>query len=122
MLLEIMLATVIFTLGVVALGASLSECVKAQHLRDETERARQLLQNRMAEIQANPAMPDDSSRHEMKGTFAGITMIEKRKAIEFKNEEGVIMSGLNQVTLTAEWQSEGDTVRRTVTFYLLRGG
>ena len=26
-------------------------------------------------------------------------MVEKRKVIEFKNEEGVIMSGLNQVTL-----------------------
>ena len=67
-------------------------------------------------------MPDDSARRPMKGAFDGITMIEKRKAIEFKNEEGVIMSGLNQITLTAEWKSDGDTASRTVTFYLLRGG
>ena len=49
-------------------------------------------------------------------------MVEKRKVIEFKNEEGAIMSGLNQVTLTAEWPSDGETISRTVTFYLLRGG
>jgi hypothetical protein len=76
----------------------------------------------MAEIQANPAMPDNSARRPMKGAFEGITMVEKRKVIEFKNEEGAIMSGLNQVTLTAEWPSDGETVSRTVTFYLLRGG
>jgi Tfp pilus assembly protein PilV len=122
MLLEIMMATAIFVLGVITLGASLMHCLNAQRLRNESELARQALQNRMAEIQANPAMPDDSARHAMKGAFAGLTMVEKRKVIEFKNEEGVIMSGLNQVTLTAEWPSDGATVSRTVTFYLLRGG
>jgi len=121
-LLEIMLATVIFAVGVVALGAALSDCIGAQKLRDESERARLALQNRMAEIQANPAMPDDSARRQLKGAFAGITMVEKRKAIEFKNEENVIMSGLNQVTLTAEWESNGAPTSRTITFYLLRGG
>ncbi len=121
MILEIMLAVLIFTVGVIALGASLSECLNAQRLRNESERARLALQNRMAEIQANPAMPDDSARRPMKGAFAGLTMVEKRKVIEFKNEEGVIMSGLNQVTLTAEWTSEGEMHSRTVTFYLLRG-
>ncbi len=122
MLLEIMLAGFIFAMGVITLGASLSQCVNAQRLLNESERARLALQNRMAEIQANPAMPDDSARRPMKGAFDGITMIEKRKVIEFKNEEGVIMSGLNQVTLTAEWITDGAPVSRTVTFYLLRGG
>ena len=122
MLLEIMLAVFIFTMGVIALGASLAQCVNAQRLRNESERARLALQNRMAEIQANPAMPDNSARRPMKGAFEGITMVEKRKVIEFKNEEGAIMSGLNQVTLTAEWPSDGETISRTVTFYLLRGG
>lgn len=121
-LLEILLATVIFAVGVVALGSSLSDCINAQRLRNESERARLALQNRMAEIQANPAMPDDSSRHVLKGAFAGITMIEKRRALELKNEENVIMGGLNQVTLTAEWESDGAPVSRTLTFYLLRGG
>jgi type II secretion system protein I len=122
MLLEVMLAIFIFSMGVITLGAALSQCLNAQRLRNESERARLALQNRMAEIQANPAMPDDSARRPMKGAFAGITMFEKRKVIEFKNEEGVIMSGLNQITLTAEWPSDGDIVSRTVTFYLLRGG
>jgi type II secretory pathway component PulJ len=122
MLLEIMLAVFIFSMGVITLGAALSQCLNAQRLRNESERARLALQNRMAEIQANPAMPDDSARRPMKGAFAGIIMVEKRKVIEFKNEEGVIMSGLNQVTLTAEWPSDGDIVSRTLTFYLLRGG
>lgn len=121
-LLEILLATVIFAVGVVALGSSLSDCINAQRLRNESERARLVLQNRMAEIQANPAMPDDSARRTMKGAFAGMVIIEKRRALELKNEENAIMSGLNQVTLTAEWQSDGETKSRTLTFYLLRGG
>ncbi len=121
MLLEIMLAVAIFAMGVVTLGAALTQCLVAQRLRFESERARLALQNRMAEIQANPAMPDNSARREMKGAFAGMTMVEKRKAVEFKNEEGAIMAGLNQVTLTAEWESEGDRRSRTSTFYLLRG-
>lgn len=121
MLLEIMLAVAIFTMGVITLGAALTQCLVAQRLRYESERARLALQNRMAEIQANPAMPDDSARREMKGSFAGLTMVEKRKAVEFKNEEGAIMAGLNQVTLTAEWQFEGERMSRTSTFYLLRG-
>lgn len=121
MLLEIMLAVAIFAMGVVTLGAALTQCLIAQRLRGESERARLALQNRMAEIQANPAMPDNSARRELKGAFAGMTMVETRKVLEFKNEEGVIMSGLNQVTLTAEWNSEGDRRSRTSTFYLLRG-
>ena len=121
MLLEIMLAVAIFAMGVVTLGAALTQCLVAQRLRFESERARLALQNRMAEIQANPAMPDNSARREMKGAFAGVTMLESRKAVEFKNEEGAIMAGLNQVTLTAEWESEGDRRSRTSTFYLLRG-
>ena len=115
MLLEIMLAVAIFAMGVVTLGAALTQCLVAQRLRFESERARLALQNRMAEIQANPAMPDNSARREMKGAFAGMTMVEKRKAVEFKNEEGAIMAGLNQVTLTAEWESEGDRRSRTST-------
>jgi hypothetical protein len=122
MLLEIMVAIAIFTGGVITLGVALTQCLIAQRLRGESELARLALQNRMAEIQANPAMPDDSSRRPMKGAFAGLIMVEKRKVIEFKNEEGVSMSGLNQVTLTAEWRSDGDNLSRTVTFYLLRGG
>ncbi len=121
MLLEIMLAVAIFAMGVVTLGAALTQCIVAQRLRFESERARLALQNRMAEIQANPAMPDNSATRAMKGAFTGMTMIEKRKAVEFKNEEGAILSGLNQVTLTAEWDSDGERRSRTSTFYLLRG-
>jgi type II secretion system protein I len=121
MLLEIMLAVAIFTMGVITLGAALTQCLVAQRLRYESERARLALQNRMAEIQANQAMPDDSARREMKGAFEGLTIIERRKPLEFKNEEGAIMAGLNQVTLTVEWESEGSRMSRTSTFYLLRG-
>jgi len=52
-LLEIMLGVMVFALGVLALGRSLSNCVVAESARQETERARLALANRMAEVEAD---------------------------------------------------------------------
>ena len=122
LLLEIILATAIFSLGVVALGNCLSACLTSQQVRAQEDRARMALENRMAEIQASPALPDELRRSDLKGMFKGMTMIERRKALDIKNEDNVTLNDLHEITLSVEWTSPDHRHQvRTLAFDLLRG-
>lgn len=122
LLLEIMVAVGIFSLGVLALGKAMTDCVAAQKIRADSERARLALENRMLEVQANPAMPDDYKKRKLSGAFEGMTLIERRTALQLRNEDGAVLGGLNQIDLTVEWSDGGDRLlNRTITFYLTRG-
>lgn len=122
LLLEIVLAVALFAVGVLSLGRCLNACLTAQGIRAQEERARLALENRMAEIQASPAVPDDARTTKLKGMFAGLTLIERRRSLDLKNEDNVSMPDLHEVTLTAEWTSpDGQHQTRSVAFVLLRG-
>ena len=122
MLLEIMLAVAIFTVGVLALGRCLVNCLDTQAIIAQEEHARLALQNAMAEVQANPALPDEQNTQSLDGMFKGITMIEQRKTLDLKNQKNQGMPGLHQITLTANWRSPNGAVQnRSVSFTLLRG-
>jgi hypothetical protein len=79
------------------------------------------LENRMGEVQASPALPDESRKRSLEGMFAGMTMLERRRTLDLKNEAGLTMSGLHEITLTAEWNSGGGPQSKSISFYLLRG-
>ena len=122
LLLEVMLAVAIFTIGVIALGRCMSNLLDAQDIRNQEERARLALENRMVEIQASPVLPDEIHRAALKGMFAGMTMIERRRTLDVKNEDNVALPDLHEITLTVEWTSRGGRAQsRSVVFDLLRG-
>ena len=122
LLLEIILAVAIFTLGVLSLGRCLNNCLVAQGIREQEDRARAALQNRMAEIQASPALPDESRQTKLTGMYAGVTLIERRKTLDVKNENNVNLNDLHEITLTAEWITpDGRKLSRSLAFDLLRG-
>ena len=122
LLLEIVLATIIFVVGVVALGRAMGNCLTAQEFRVQEETARTALENRMAEIQASPVLPDENRETVLKGMFTGITLIEHRHTLEVKNEDNVALPDLHEMTMTAEWAGpHGRKQVRTVAFTLLRG-
>jgi len=122
LLLEIMIAVAIFTLGVLALGRCLTVCLQAQGIRAQEERARLALENAMVEIQARPVLPDENQRKKLDGMFSGIVLVERRRTVDVKNEKGVAMSDLHEITLTVEWTSgDGQAHTRSVAFDLLRG-
>ncbi len=122
LLLEIILAVAIFTLGVLSLGQCLNNCLIAQQIRGQEERARAALENRMAEIQVSPALPDEFRTTKLGGMYAGVTMIERRKTVEVKNENNVNLNDLHEITLTTEWTSpDGHRLSRSLAFDLLRG-
>ena len=122
LLLEIILATMIFTVGVLSLGRCLSVCLTVQGIRAQEERARMALENNMAEIQASPTLPDEMRRTQLKGMFAGITLVERRRSLDIKNENNIGLNDLHEITLTAEWTGPGGQRQtRQVAFDLLRG-
>ena len=122
LLLEIMLATAIFALGVLALGRCLTTCLQAQGIRAQEERARLALENAMVEIQASPVLPDENHQDKLEGMFTGITLVEHRRTVDVQNEKGVAMSDLHEITLAAQWTgADGQPRTRTVVFDLLRG-
>lgn len=123
-LLEILLAVSIFALGVLALGRCVHACLDAQRLRAEDARARQLLENRQAELAASPALPDPQRKRTLStGVFSGMTLVETRRALDLRGEQDTTLNGLYEITLRAEWPtSGGGTGNRTCSFYLLRVG
>ncbi len=122
LLLEIMVAVLIFSLGVIALGRCMSECLDTQAFCAGQEKALLALQNRMVEIQASPIMPDENKKRELSGMFGGMTMIERRRTLHIKNEDNADLSNLQEMTLTAQWPVSGGQMRSsTLTFIVLRG-
>ena len=122
LLLEIVLATLIFVIGVIALGRAMGNCLTAQESRVQEDTVLVALENRMAEIQASPVLPDENHRAALKGMFTGITLIEHRKTLDVKSEDNVALPNLHEMTITAEWAGpHGQKQDRTVAFTLLRG-
>jgi hypothetical protein len=122
LLLEIMLAVVIFSMAVIGLGRCVGNCLDAEAIRTQDARARQLLATRAAEIQASLALPDVSVRTELDAPFLGYTLVESRRAADLKNEKQEALTGIFEITLRAEWLAAGSPQSRSVSFYLLRQG
>ncbi len=122
LLLEILLAVAIFVVGVIALGRCVSNCIIAQEVRNQEERARLALQNAMLEIQASPVLPDENHRTKLEGMFAGMTLIERRHTLSVENEDQVLMPDLHEITLTVEWTDHDKLAHsRAIAFTMLRG-
>jgi len=115
-LLEALLAVAIFALGVLTLGRCISQGIAVERIRNEDARAARVLQNRWAEIDSGAAAIQDS-REKLTGAYAGMTLIGKKAALHKRDELGRELSNLFVVTLTVEWQSDGDKQSRSLTFY-----
>lgn len=122
LLLEVIIAVAIFTVGVLALGRCLVNCLDTQTIIAQEERARLALENAMVEVQANPSLPDEQDSKKLEGMFQGITLLERRKTLDIKNEKNEGMADLHEITLTARWNAPGGAVQtRSISFDLLRG-
>src|SRR5262245_26268924 len=55
---EVLLGVAIFAVGVIALGRMVENCLNASTISAEESAVRQILSDRMAEIQAAPVVPD----------------------------------------------------------------
>ncbi len=117
---EVLIGLTIFVVGVLALGRAVENCMNASVLSEQEERVRQILANRMAEVQATPGQPDVSKENKIETGFGQVKLRQKAAAADLKDEKGLQLSGIQFVTLTAEWTRHGIAQSRKIEFYVYR--
>lgn len=117
-LLEAMLAVVIFALAVLSLGRCVTNCLAAERFKVEDALARRALENRVAEIEAGAVQPAGDSQETLPAPFVGLTLKQSCSPLHKKNENGVELSGLISVQLEVSWRSSSGTESRNLVFYV----
>ncbi len=115
-----MIGVTIFALGVLALGRCVSNCVTAESAREETERARLALENRMAEVEVGEIATDKDLSDDLGDGFPGMTLKQSRHPVNAKNEKNEEITGLYEVDLEVDWTTENQPQSRAISFYVLR--
>ncbi|MEY2482882.1 MAG: hypothetical protein QOK24_1410 [Verrucomicrobiota bacterium] len=119
---EVLLGLTIFVVGVLSLGRSVENCLNASALNSEEERVRLVLANRMAEIQATPGFPDAKKETKVSTGYGDVRLVQRSVAAGLKDDKNFEMTGINRVTLQAEWNRGGAPQARKIEFYVFRGG
>jgi Tfp pilus assembly protein PilV len=117
---EVLIGVTIFAVGVLALGRAVENCLNASTLNAEEERVRQILSNRMAEVQARPDIPDATKELKIDTGYGIVKLIQKNKPAGLTEPGNVQLSGINLVTLTAQWMGGGITQSKQISFYVYR--
>lgn len=119
---EVLIGVTIFVVGVLALGRSVENCMNASVLSTQEDRVRQILANRMAEVQATPGVPEDSREIKVETGYGPVKILQRSASADLKGERDLELGGINLVTLTAEWTRGGVPQSRKVEFYVYRAG
>ena len=119
---EVLIGLAIFSLGVIALGRSVQNCLNASGLNSEEDRIRQILANRMAEVQVTPGVPDASKETKVDTGYGTIVLVQKTVPAGLTGESNTEINGINLVTLTAQWKRGGAAQSRKLQFYVYRQG
>ena len=117
---EVLIGLAIFALGVLALGRAVENCLNASALSAEEDRVRQVLANRMAEIQATPGFPDAAKELKVDTGYGLVRLIQKSGPADLKEADGTQLDRINFVTLTANWTRSGIDQSRKIEFYVYR--
>ena len=101
----------------------MENCLNASTLSAEEDRVRQVLANRMAEIQATPGFPDAAKELKVDTGYGVVRLVQKSAPAHLKKEQdGTELSRINVVTLTAKWTRGGVEQSRSIEFYVYRAG
>jgi len=119
---EVLLGMTIFVVGVLVLGRSIENCLHASALSSEEDRVRQILANRMAEIQATPGFPDENKETKLDTGYGEVNLIQRAKPADLKDAKDLEMGGITRVTLTVEWLRGRPTQSKKIEFYVYRAG
>jgi hypothetical protein len=108
--------------GVLALGRAVENCLNASMLNAEEERVRQILSNRMAELQATPGFPDAAKEFKIDTGYGVVKLIQKSTPADLTEPDGGKLGGINLVVLTAQWARGGVSQSKHIAFYVYRPG
>ena len=118
---EVLIGVAIFAIGILALGRAVENCLNASVLVAEEDRVRQVLSNRMAEIQATPGLPDAAKEIKVDTGYGMVRVIQKVAPVNLKENDADV-TGINRVSLTAKWQRGGAEQSKLIEFYVYRTG
>jgi Tfp pilus assembly protein PilV len=119
---EVLLGVAIFSIGVLVLGRSVENCLHATTLSAEGDRIRQILANRMAEVQTAPGLPDTEKRTKIDTGHGEVTLIQRSEPADLEDEKGLQMNGIIHVTLRVEWTLGRNAQAKQIEFYVYRNG
>jgi len=119
---EVLIGVAIFTAGILSLGWSIQNCLNASALGAEDDRVRQILSDRMAEVQATPGFPDTKKETKVATGYDEVVVVQRSVPATLRVDPNTELNGVNLVTLTAEWKRNGVPQSRKIQFYVYRSG
>ena len=119
---EVLIGLTIFVVGVLTLGRAVENCMHASTLSTQEDRIRQILANRMAEIQATPGFPDAKKEFNVNTAYGEVKLTQKSAAAGLRDEKDREIANINRVSLEAEWTRGGVKQSRSIEFYVYRPG
>ena len=117
---EVLLGLLIFAVGIIALGRAVNNCMNASVLSADDARVREILANRMVEVETTPGQPDKAKESKIDTGFGIIKLVQKAVPQEMKEEDGTQLTGIIRVTLTANWTRGGANQSKAIAFYVYR--
>src|SRR5438270_13823239 len=117
---EVLLGVAIFAVGVLALGRAVENCMNASMLNAEEDAVRQILSNRMAEIQAARGAPDPATETKINSGYGMVKLLQKSASAELTEPNNTQLNGINLVILTVQWQRGGVSQSKQIQFYVYR--
>ena len=119
---EVLLGVAIFAIGVISLGRAVQNCLNASTISAEENVVRQILSDRMAQVQAASAVPDAEKEFKIRTGYGRVILTQKAAPAVLTEPDNTIITGINLVTLTARWQHAGVPQSKQIQFYVYRSG
>lgn len=119
---EVLLGVAIFALGVIALGRAVENCINASSISAEENVVRQILSDRMAEVQAASVVPEAEKEFKIGTNYGKVILTQKTAPAPLTEPDNTVINGINLVTLTARWQHAGIPQSKQIQFYVYRSG
>jgi len=117
-LLEVLIGVMIFSVGVLALGKCVNNCLAAQIITAEDQRARLALENRMAEIEGGEVTVELAEKVEkLTGMFKGMQISQKRTPAKLKDENDRLLENIYVIDLEVKWTSNMEPQSKSLSFY-----
>ena len=117
---EVLLGVAIFAVGVIALGRAVENCINASTISAEENVVRQILSDRMAQVQAASAVPDAEKEFKVNTSYGKVTLTQKAAPAALTEPDNTLITGINLVTLTAHWDHAGVPQSKQIQFYVYR--
>jgi Tfp pilus assembly protein PilV len=119
---EVLIGVAVFAFGVIALGRAVENCINASTISSEENAIRQILSDRMAQVQAASAVPEAEKEFKVNTKYGRVTLIQKTTPAALTEPDNTLINGINLVTLTARWEHAGVPQSKQIQFYVYRAG